>query len=139
MMDKYSVLFLSAKEIACFSFLNSIQMLKSIRNSISYRSLYSVRPHLPARGATQRAMRATAQQLQHTARLTLFTRSNCSLCDSAKSVLQKLAKRKTFEIYEVDVMAPDQSQWRKLYEFDTPVVRYSPLYLTSSLLRTVEL
>lgn len=68
-------------------------------------------------------MRQTAQLLQHTARLTLFTRPNCSLCDSAKTVLQIVAKKRSFDYNEIDIMLPGQNEYKDLYEFDTPVVR----------------
>lgn len=68
-------------------------------------------------------MRQTAQLLQHTARLTLFTRPNCSLCDSAKTVLQIVAKKRSFDFNEIDIMLPGQNEYKDLYEFDTPVVR----------------
>lgn len=68
-------------------------------------------------------MRQTAHLLQHTARLTLFTRPNCSLCDSAKMVVQILAKKRTFDYNEIDIMLPGQDEYKDLYEFDTPVVR----------------
>ena len=70
-------------------------------------------------------MRPTTALLQHSARVTLFTRSNCSLCDTAKSTINQLAARRSFDLAQIDVMAPDQALWKDLYEFDTPVVRFS--------------
>jgi len=67
-------------------------------------------------------MQPTLRLLQHTARITLFTRQNCSLCDNAKALLQSLGKRRSFEYKEVDVMAPGQQEWKLVYEFDAPVV-----------------
>lgn len=67
-------------------------------------------------------MRPSASFLQHTARVTLFTRANCSLCDTAKSTISQVAARRSFELAQIDVMALDQTQWKDLYEFDTPVV-----------------
>ena len=67
-------------------------------------------------------MRPTARLLQHTARITLFTRQDCGLCDTAKSVLNSLGKKRSFEYNEIDVMAPEQEQWKNAYEFDVPVV-----------------
>lgn len=66
-------------------------------------------------------MRATAFLYRQCVRLTLFTRSNCSLCDDAKGVLSKLWDKKPFEFDEIDVMK--HKKWKSLYEFDTPVVR----------------
>lgn len=67
-------------------------------------------------------MKPTARLLQHTARITLFTRKNCGLCDVAKSVLNNVAKTRSFEYDEIDVMAPGKREWKDAYEFDVPVV-----------------
>lgn len=75
-------------------------------------------------------MRQTAQLLQHTARLTLFTRPNCSLCDSAKVVVQIVAKKRSFDYNEIDIMLPGQNEYKDLYEFDTPVVRPIPSFMS---------
>ena len=79
-------------------------------------------------------MRPTSRLLQHSARLTLFTRSNCSLCETAKATVSKLRAKRTFEYSEIDVMASGQDGWRKMYEFDTPVVRCEP---PLSLMKTI--
>lgn len=68
-------------------------------------------------------MRPTLALCMHSARITLFTRANCSLCSTAKTVISNLGKKRSFEYNEVDVMAAGQQQWKDLYEFDTPVVR----------------
>lgn len=67
-------------------------------------------------------MRSTVQLLYNTTRITLFTRSNCGLCDSAKSVLRKVAEKRSFDLNEINVMDSDQKNWKDLYEYDTPVV-----------------
>ncbi len=67
-------------------------------------------------------MQPTRQLLRHACRITLFTRANCSLCDDAKAVLARVRGRRPFMLEEVDVMAREQDRWKKLYEFDTPVV-----------------
>jgi len=69
-------------------------------------------------------MKPTLGLYMHSARITLFTRANCSLCSTAKSVISNLGKKRSFEYNEVDVMAAGQQQWKDLYEFDTPVVRH---------------
>ncbi|MCJ1402574.1 hypothetical protein MMC11_005794 [Xylographa trunciseda] len=69
---------------------------------------------------------------QHSARLTLFTRANCSLCLSAKAVLKNLEKRRSFEYNEVDVMAEGQNEWKDMYEFDVPVVHVQRVFHTYS-------
>lgn len=78
-------------------------------------------------------MKPSLYLLQHTARLTLFTRANCSLCETAKAVISKVEKRREFQYVELDVMAPGQKQWKDLYEFDTPVVRSPFDYMTTQL------
>ena len=67
-------------------------------------------------------MRATLKLLQHSARVTLFTRANCSLCDTAKHTLANVTKNKIVDYSEIDVMAQGQEKWKDAYEFDTPVV-----------------
>lgn len=69
-------------------------------------------------------MRASAiLRQQWSLRMTLFVRQNCSLCTDAKDVMSKVWDRRPFEYTEIDVMAPNQTKWKNLYEFDTPVVR----------------
>jgi glutaredoxin len=60
---------------------------------------------------------------QWSLRMTLFIRQNCSLCTDAKDVMSKVWDRRPFEYTEIDVMAANQTKWKNLYEFDTPVVR----------------
>jgi hypothetical protein len=69
-------------------------------------------------------MRPSTILRMHSARLTLFTRPNCSLCETAKSQVA-LARRNrgiVVDYREIDVMAAGQQAWRQLYEFDTPVL-----------------
>lgn len=67
-------------------------------------------------------MKPTRTLFLYSARLTLFTRANCSLCDTAKSTIARLRQRREVDYSEVDVMASGQKQWKDLYEFDTPVL-----------------
>ena len=67
-------------------------------------------------------MRVLPRLLQYAARVTLFTRQNCSLCDTAKLVLKDVRKARSFEYEEIDVMSKGQEQWKAVYEFDAPVV-----------------
>lgn len=55
-------------------------------------------------------------------RITLFTRSNCSLCSDAKQVLSNVWDKRPFEYDEINVMEQSQEKWKDMYEFDTPVV-----------------
>ena len=68
--------------------------------------------------------------------MTLFIRQNCSLCTDAKDVMSKVWDRRPFEYTEIDVMAPGQTKWKNLYEFDTPVVRLFHVYLLGSRILT---
>lgn len=70
-----------------------------------------------------------------------FTKKTCSLCDSAKFVVQKSVFKVTARFYhsflcisdlvqfqshfsfvEVDIELPENSQWSELYKHDIPVV-----------------
>ena len=66
-------------------------------------------------------MLPTRLLLQQSARITLFTRQSCSLCETAKAVIQKVGKCRHFDYREVDVMSKGQEQWKAAYEFDAPV------------------
>lgn len=68
-------------------------------------------------------MRAT-RVLSQNLRLTLFTRANCGLCDSAKQTMTQVQRRKPghFHYAEVDIMKPENKAWRDVYEFDVPVL-----------------
>jgi glutaredoxin len=68
----------------------------------------------------------------YSARLTLFTRSNCSLCDVAKSKIAEVQKKRSVEYNEVDVMAPGQKQWKQLYQYETPVLHIERVFHTYS-------
>lgn len=67
-------------------------------------------------------MRPTVR-LYDAVRITLFTRPNCGLCDTAKTVLASLRERRPFSYREVDLGKADAKGWRDLYDFDVPVVR----------------
>ncbi|KAF6221131.1 hypothetical protein HO133_002812 [Letharia lupina] len=77
-------------------------------------------------------MPPSVRLLQHTVRVTLFTRENCSICEKGKKVIQEISKRRTFDYRQVDVMASDQQQWKPLYEFDTPVLHVQRVFHTYS-------
>ena len=68
-------------------------------------------------------MYPTARLLSQAAcRITLFTRANCSLCTNAKQTLSNVWDTRPFLYKEIDVMTPEGTDWKNLYEFDTPVV-----------------
>jgi hypothetical protein len=76
-------------------------------------------------------MRPSRPLSMYSARLTLFTRSNCSLCDVAKSKIAEVQKKRTLEYNEVDVMAPGQKQWKQLYQYETPVLHIERVFHTN--------
>ena len=81
-------------------------------------------------------MHATLGLFRPMVRLTLFTRSNCGLCDTAKANISEYLKlqqqqqqkqqqqqqHKGTEYSEVDIMAPENQNWRQIYDFDVPVL-----------------
>lgn len=69
-------------------------------------------------------MRAATRLLQ-ACRITFFTRDGCKLCTDAKQTLSDVWDVRPFVYREINVMKPDQTVWRNLYEFDTPVVSIS--------------
>jgi Glutaredoxin-like domain (DUF836) len=77
-------------------------------------------------------MRVSGVLRMHSARLTLFTRSNCSLCDTAKANIAKVQKKRPIDYTEIDVMAKGQEGWKNLYEFDTPVLHVQRVFYTYS-------
>ena len=77
-------------------------------------------------------MRATRILSTYSARLTLFTRANCSLCETAKSRLAEIRDKRTLEYKEVDVMADGQKQWKDRYEYDVPVLHIERVFHTYS-------
>ena len=68
----------------------------------------------------------------YTARLTLFTRQNCGLCDVAKARIEEVKKRRTVEYEEIDIIAEGQKKWRDVYEFDVPVLHVERVFHTYS-------
>ncbi|KAF2706775.1 hypothetical protein K504DRAFT_459195, partial [Pleomassaria siparia CBS 279.74] len=70
-------------------------------------------------------IRATPRLLA--CRITFFTRTPCSLCDTAKTVVQNVKTKTPFEYTEIDVMEPGQEKWKGVYEFDTPVIHVEKL------------
>jgi len=72
-------------------------------------------------------------------RLTLFTRRNCSLCDTAKAIVYDMVRlERNFQYIEIDVMGAGQTKWKELYEFDAPVV-YTKLVMTSLCVNELQL
>jgi Glutaredoxin-like domain (DUF836) len=77
-------------------------------------------------------MRISPVLRMHSARLTLFTRANCSLCETAKANIATVQRKRPTDYKEIDVMAEGQQKWRDLYEFDTPVLHVERVSYTYS-------
>ncbi|TPX30716.1 hypothetical protein SeMB42_g07873 [Synchytrium endobioticum] len=55
--------------------------------------------------------------------VTLFTKAGqCSLCDEAKHALLRLRKQVDFELKEVDILERENAEFRRLYQYDIPVI-----------------
>lgn len=67
------------------------------------------------------SMRLSRALCSNAAKITLFTRPNCSLCITAKQAVADVRKNRRVEYEELDVMQSGNEKW-KIYEFDTPVV-----------------
>ncbi|GLG97783.1 Uncharacterized protein GBIM_04470 [Gryllus bimaculatus] len=52
--------------------------------------------------------------------LTLYTKHPCSLCDTLKEDLKPFADRFLFQ--EVDIEAPENKRWKKIYRYEIPVL-----------------
>jgi glutaredoxin len=50
----------------------------------------------------------------------IYSKAECSLCDTAKAVLERVRKRVPFELVEVDITA-DPALFER-YRYDIPVV-----------------
>ena len=71
-------------------------------------------------------------RMQHSAKLTLFTRVNCSLCVPVKASIAEVQKRRPFTYQEIDVMAYGQEKWKSSYEFEVPVLHVERIFHTYS-------
>jgi len=68
----------------------------------------------------------------YSARLTLFTKTDCGLCDTAKARLSQVQKKRMVEYNEVDIMSKDNQKWFNQYAFDVPVLHVSRVMHTYS-------
>lgn len=68
----------------------------------------------------------TKTLLSQAVRVTLFTRANCGLCDTAKHTVTQLNQRKPFDYRELDIMKAENKPWRDVYDFDVPVLHIQP-------------
>lgn len=77
-------------------------------------------------------MRPTFALRMYSARLTLFTKSECGLCDTAKLRLTEVLKRRTVEYREIDIMKQENKEWFDAYAFDVPVLHVNRVFHTYS-------
>jgi len=77
-------------------------------------------------------MRPSCALSMYSAKLTLFTRTPCSLCDVVKPKIAEVVKKRTVDYNEIDVMAPGQEEWKKLYKYETPVLHIERVFHTYS-------
>lgn len=59
--------------------------------------------------------------------LIMYTKDNCSLCDQAKTMLQKFEG--DFQLKEVDITEPENKRWFDKYKYDIPVFHFNGEYL----------
>lgn len=57
-----------------------------------------------------------------TIRVTFFTKPDCTLCNAALYVVERVRGRVSFELESVDISAPGQERWFDAYKHDIPVV-----------------
>ncbi len=55
-------------------------------------------------------------------RVTFFTKPDCSLCDGALYVVERVRSKIPFELETVDISAAGNEKWFELYHNDIPVV-----------------
>lgn len=55
-------------------------------------------------------------------RVTFFTKPECTLCDGAMYVVERVRRNIPFELDSVDITAPGNEHWQANYKNDIPVV-----------------
>ncbi len=55
-------------------------------------------------------------------RVTFFTKPDCSLCQSALYVVERVRSKIPFDLNTVDISAAGNEKWFELYRNDIPVV-----------------
>jgi len=55
-------------------------------------------------------------------KVTLFTRPECHPRDTARFVIESVARETSFDLEIIDIDAPDQDAWRQRYDHHVPVV-----------------
>lgn len=77
-------------------------------------------------------MRPSTILRMYSARVTLFTKADCGLCDNAKTAVNGVLKRRTVEYTEIDIEAKDQKKWKDAYAWDVPVLHVERVMHTYS-------
>ena len=55
-------------------------------------------------------------------RITFFTKPDCSLCNSALYVIERVRAKLLFDLESVDITTPGNERWLERYKNDIPVV-----------------
>ncbi len=54
--------------------------------------------------------------------VTFYTKDDCALCSAAWYVVERVRQRVPFELERIDITAPGQEHWLKLYADHIPVI-----------------
>lgn len=55
-------------------------------------------------------------------KVTLFTRQNCHLCETAHEIIERVGLRIPFTLEIIDVDDPDHEHWLDQYDHHVPVI-----------------
>ncbi len=55
-------------------------------------------------------------------RITFFTKPDCTLCNSARFVVERVRRQRPFHMEIVDITGPGNEKWFEAYRNDIPVV-----------------
>ena len=56
--------------------------------------------------------------------ITLYTGGpECSLCEDAKQALYEISQLHPFELETINIRHPEHKKWRRLYQYDIPVIK----------------
>ena len=55
-------------------------------------------------------------------KLTFFTQPECTLCDAAWFVVEKVARAHDVPVEKIDISAPEAADWQARYRHDIPVL-----------------
>ncbi|WFD07206.1 hypothetical protein MVES1_002565 [Malassezia vespertilionis] len=74
--------------------------------------------HLYAQGRIAQRFYSTAKP-----HITMFTGTDCQLCEEAREVLASVATPFSLSLYNIrDDAAPNAAYWRRKYQYDIPVL-----------------